>query len=197
MDFVTNLPVCGGGYSAIFTCVDRMTKFTRLTPCILGAGELSAAHVARLFFDSVVRLFGVPEDVVHDRDPRFTSDFWRCLWELMGTKVVLSSAYHPQTDGQTERTHRTLEQALMCLLVERSRPESDWCELLGVVEFGINSTVAASTGKSPAELVYGETLRAPLDAVVGVPARSDADADDLAARVKTLVAAARNQLERA
>ena len=95
MDFVTNLPTCGNGFNAIFTCVDRLTKFVRLTPCILGAGELSAATVARLFFDSVVRLFGIPDNVVHDRDPRFTGEFWRCLWDLMGSKTVFTSAYHP------------------------------------------------------------------------------------------------------
>ena len=76
MDFVTGLPLCGGKYNAIFTCVDRLTKFTRLTPCSLGEGELSDAHVAKLFFDAVVRQFGLPDTVVHDRDPRFTADFW-------------------------------------------------------------------------------------------------------------------------
>ena len=196
MDFITNLPPCSG-FNAIFTCVDRLTKFVRLTPCSLGAGELSAANVARLFFDSVVRLFGIPDTVLHDRDPRFTADFWRCLWDLMGSKAVFSSAYHPQTDGQTERAHRTLEQALRCLLAEHSRPQSDWCELLGLVEFGINSTVAASTGKAPAELVYGECPKSPLDAIVGTTGRSDAAAGNFADRVRELVAAARTHMERA
>ena len=109
MDFITGLPLCGGKYNAIYTCVDRLTKFTRLTPCSLGAGELTAEAVAAMFFDSVVRQFGIPDTVVHDRDPRFTADFWRELWKLLGSRAVFSSAYHPQTDGQTERAHRTLE----------------------------------------------------------------------------------------
>ena len=93
---------------------------------------------------------------MHDRDARFTADFWRELWACMGSKIVFSSAYHPQTDGQTERAHRTLEQALRCLLMDWHWPESEWFELLGLVEFAINTTVAEGTGKAPCELVYGE-----------------------------------------
>ena len=85
------------------TVVCKFSKFTRLVPCFMGGGALGAPEVARLFFDHVVRLYGVPQVVLSDRDPRFTSEFWRALWEIMGTRVVLSSAYHPQSDGQTER----------------------------------------------------------------------------------------------
>ena len=98
MDFITNLPTCNG-FNAIYTCVDRLTKFVRLTPCTLGEGELSAEQVAHLFFDSVVRMFGLPDEIVHDRDPRFTAEFWRNLWSVVGSRTVFSSAYHPQTDG--------------------------------------------------------------------------------------------------
>ena len=75
MDFITDLPECGG-HNGIFTCVDRLTKFVRLVPVKIGAGELTGEQVARLFFDHVVALFGVPREVVHDRDPRFTGSFW-------------------------------------------------------------------------------------------------------------------------
>ena len=98
MDFITSMPPCNG-YNAIFTCVDRLTKFTRLIPCSLGDGELSGEQVARLFFANVVSLFGVPCDVVHDRDACFTGSFWRELWKLLGTRTVFSSSHHPQTDG--------------------------------------------------------------------------------------------------
>ena len=81
MDFITDLPACGPlGYNGIFTCVDRLTKFIRLVPVVIGAGELSAETVARLFFANVVLLFGIPREVVHDRDPRFTGSFWHKLW---------------------------------------------------------------------------------------------------------------------
>lgn len=117
MDFISGLPVCDG-FNTIYTCIDKLSKFVRLIPCFKGEGELSAPECANLFFANVVRLFGLPKMVLHDRDSRFTSNFWRALWELLGTKVLFTSAYHPQTDGQVERTHRTIEQVVRCLLVD-------------------------------------------------------------------------------
>ena len=98
MDFVTGLPL-DSGCNAIYTVVDKLTKLVKLVPCFVGEGELSAPATAKLFFDHIVRSFGVPMTVIHDRDPRFTSSFWSALFELIGSRVVLSSAYHPQTDG--------------------------------------------------------------------------------------------------
>ena len=100
MDFIGPLPVCQG-YTGLFVTVDKFSKLTRLIPCSFGRGDggLTAPVVASLFFDHVVRHFGVPKSVLHDRDVRFTSHFWRALWSLMGTKVIFSSAYHPETDG--------------------------------------------------------------------------------------------------
>lgn len=75
MDFITHLPP-SQGFTAIMTCVERLTKLVRVVPCAVGEGELDARAVAKLFFDRVVRDFGVPRVVVSDRDPRFTSAFW-------------------------------------------------------------------------------------------------------------------------
>ena len=118
MDFITNLPPCRG-YNACFTVVDFLTKRTRLIPCTMGDGLLAGEEVAHLFFAHWVCLFGVPREVVHDRDARFTGSFWREMWRLLGTRTVYSSSHHPQTDGQTKRMHRTLEQCLRCLLAEQ------------------------------------------------------------------------------
>ena len=98
MDFITNLPV-SGGFNAIFTCVERLTKLVRVTPCHAGEGQLDAGGVARLFFDRIVRDFGVPKTIVSDRDPRFTGAFWSALMRMMGTRLAFSTAFHPQTDG--------------------------------------------------------------------------------------------------
>ena len=108
MDFITDLPELGG-YNALFVCVDKFSKLCRLVPTRAGEGGMSAQEVAALFYDAVVRLFGVPRSVLHDRDPRFTAQFWQALWRIMGCKTLFSSAYHPQTDGQTERHNRTVE----------------------------------------------------------------------------------------
>ena len=87
------------GCNAILTVVDMLTKLVKLVPCFVGDGELSAPATAKLFFNNIVHSFGVPQAVVHDRDPRFTSSFWSALFEMLGSRVVLSSAFHPQRDG--------------------------------------------------------------------------------------------------
>ncbi len=98
---MTGLP-SDAGYNGILVCVEKLTKLARLIPCLVGGGELSAEQTAKLFFDNIVRFYGVPSELVHDRDPRFTSNFWRALFDIMGSRLLFSSAYHPQTDGQTE-----------------------------------------------------------------------------------------------
>ena len=98
MDFIMHLPECYG-FNAMYTCMDHLSGLVRLTPCTHGAGEMSAAAMAKLFFNAVVRQFGLPDDIVHDRDARFMADLWRELWTAMGTKTLFSSAYHPQMDG--------------------------------------------------------------------------------------------------
>ena len=93
-----HLPECNG-FNAMYTCIDHLLGLVCLTPCTHGAGEISAAAAAKLFLNAVVQQFGLPDDIVHDRDARFTVDLWRELWSAMGTKILFSSAYHPQTDG--------------------------------------------------------------------------------------------------
>ena len=83
------------GYNGLLVCVDKFSKFCRLIPILIGEGELTGAQVAQAFFEGVVRLFGVPRSVLSDRDPRFTGMFWKSLWNILGSKCVFSSAYHP------------------------------------------------------------------------------------------------------
>ena len=94
IDIITGLPEING-YNALIVCVDKFGKLCRLIPCRAGENALSATEIAQLFFDNVVRLYGVPRYVLHDRDPRFTAQFWRALWKIMGCKTVFTSAYHP------------------------------------------------------------------------------------------------------
>ena len=104
---MTNLP-SSLGYNAILTIVERLTNYTRFIPCKLGEDLLPATKVAQLFLEHTIRAFGVPQEIVSDCDRRFTSTFWQHLWKLLGMKTLMSTAFHPQTDGQTERMHRTL-----------------------------------------------------------------------------------------
>ena len=98
--------------------------------------------MAHLFFENIVRTFGLPDEALHDRDPRFTTDFWRQLRDNLGSCAVLSSAYHPQTDGKAERAHCTIEQAIRCILAKHSLPPDDWCKVVGTLELGLNSANA-------------------------------------------------------
>jgi hypothetical protein len=105
MDLITQLPKTSSGHDAIVVFVDKLTKMVHFVPTTT---EVSAPELAQVFMREVTRLHGVPKSVVSDRDPRVTSNFWKSLWKLMGTKLAMSIAFHPQTDGQTERANRTL-----------------------------------------------------------------------------------------
>jgi hypothetical protein len=95
----------------------------------------------------------VPKSIVSDKDPRFTSKFWQELWKLCGTQLKMSTAYHPQTDGQTERSNRTLEDILRHYV---SAEQDDWDEHLTAAEIAVNSSVQAATGFSPYYLNFGD-----------------------------------------
>lgn len=151
-DLVTDLPE-SNGYTAVAVFVDRMTKYCKFAPC---TKEVSAKDYAGLYFRYVFPQAGLPEVIISDRDPRFTSAFWTELFRLVGTKLRMSTAYHPQTDGQSEVTIRTLENFLRPYLEDR--PEG-WSELLSTVEFAANNAVNASTGHTPFYLMNGQHPR--------------------------------------
>ena len=121
---------------------------------------VTAPELATLMYREVVRHHGVPTSIISDRDPRFTSHFWKSLWELTGTKLKMSTAYHPQTDGQTERQNRTLEQYLRAHV---NYHQDDWDKYLTSAEIAYNNSINASTGFTPYYLNYGEEINLPLD----------------------------------
>ena len=114
--------------------------------------DISAEETAIIIIREVVRLHGIPKDIITDRGPQFVSRFWSHLFKGLGTKVKLSSAYHPQTDGQTERVNQTLEQYLRCSI---NHLQDNWVELLPLAEFAYNNAQHSSTGKSPFYVNYG------------------------------------------
>jgi hypothetical protein len=111
----------------------------------------------------VVKLHGVPESIVSDRDARFTSNFWKSLWQQLGTKLRMSTAFHPQSDGQTERANRTLEEGLRAYV---NIHHDDWDNHLSLLEFAVNNSKSISTGQSPFSLNFGEHPRMPIDGLL-------------------------------
>ncbi|KAG3127536.1 hypothetical protein PC128_g27082 [Phytophthora cactorum] len=120
---------------------------------------VTGEHAARQFVDGVFRHHGLPETFNSDRDPRFTTAFWQTLFRLLGTSLHMSTADHPQTDGQTERVNRVLEDTLRSVCAEAPRT---WSERLPVVEFALNNAVHASTGFTPFYLNGMHHPRVPL-----------------------------------
>jgi hypothetical protein len=163
MDLVTDLPL-SCGHDAIVVFVDRLTKCIVLTPC---SKTVTAPQLAQIFMDTVFRRFGMPTSIVSDRDPRFTSHFWKAVMSLLGTQLNMSTAYHPQSDGQTERANRTVEDMLRGFVGPR---QDDWCKYLGIVEFAYNNSVQATTKHTPFYLNHGRHPHTPLS--TAVPKRS-------------------------
>ena len=115
MDFVDGLPKTSKQHDAIWVIVDRFTKSAHFLPIRM---TYSMDQFAELYVQEIVRLHGVPISIISDRDARFTSLFWESLHRAMGTKLKFSTAYHPQTDGQTERTIQTLEDMLRACVLD-------------------------------------------------------------------------------
>src|SRR5437762_7421274 len=145
-DFIIDLPLSKTSdsqtYDSILVFVDRFTKMTHFVPCLKST---DAAEFANMFLNHVIRLHGIPGSLVSDRGSIFTSHFWSSLSSLMGLKRRLSTAFHPQTDGQTERMNQTLEQYLRIFC---NYQQDDWANLLSLAEFSYNNSRQASLGCS-------------------------------------------------
>ena len=156
MDFITQLPKTKAGHDAIVVFVDSFSKMAHFAPTTT---TVTAPQVARLFFDYIFRLHGLPQKIVSDRDAKFTSNFWKALFQSVDTKLAMSTSFHPQTDGMTERVNRILEQMLRARANYR---QDDWDEHLTAAEFAYNNAMQASTKFSPFQLNYGRMPRTPL-----------------------------------
>ena len=167
VDFMTDLPRTQRGRDALLVVVDRFSKMIHLTAVHKSD---SAAETARVMTRDVIRLHGVPREIVSDRDPKFTSELWGELWTGLGTKLSMSTAAHPQTDGQTERANRTVNAMIRALLQD---VKTDWEDLLPLIEFAYNSSAQASTGRSPFSIIYGREPRAPVDVLKGEGSGAD------------------------
>ena len=147
-NLITQLPK-SSGYDAIFVVVDRLTKQAHFLPT---TSEVDAPTIAELFLTSVWKLHGTPKEVISDRGPQFVAKFLRHVFNRLGIKSALSTAYHPQTDGQTERVNQELEQYLRAFI---NYQQTNWASLLPIAEFTHNMRAHSATKSSPFELLYG------------------------------------------
>ena len=153
IDFVVGLPRCRNGHDTIWVIVDRLTKSAHFLP-IKNSDSLD--KLAQLYVREIIRLHGTPVSIVSDRDPRFTSRFWPSLQNALGTKLHFSTAFHPQTNGQSERTIQTLEDMLRACVLEF---RGSWDTHLPLMEFAYNNSYQTSTGMAPYEALYGRKCR--------------------------------------
>ncbi|KAL0553922.1 hypothetical protein IC582_007826 [Cucumis melo] len=156
MDFITGLPRTLRGFTVIWVVVDRLTKSAHFVP---GKSTYTASKWAQLYMSEIVRLHGVPVSIVSDRDARFTSKFWKGLQTAMGTRLDFSTAFHPQTDGQTGRLNQVLEDMLRACALEFP---GSWDSHLHLMEFAYNNSYQATIGMAPFEALYGKCCRSPV-----------------------------------
>lgn len=148
MDFVTGLP-CSEGNTTVLTVVDRFSKMAHF----IALPKLpSAKETAEVMMNQVFRIHGFPRDIVSDRGPQFVSRFWKEFCRLLGATVSLTSGYHPESNGQTERLNQELETCLRCLV---SQNQASWSKHLTWVEYAHNTLPTSATGLSPFHCVYG------------------------------------------
>jgi hypothetical protein len=156
MDFVTGFPRTSSGNDSNWVIVDRLTKSAHFLAIKVG---LSLERLEKLYVNEIVRLHGVPVTIVSDRDRRFISQFWKKLHMAMGTNLNFSTAFHPQTDGQSERTIQILEDMLRACAIDF---RGSWEEHLPLVEFAYNNSYQASIQMAPYEALYGRKCRSPI-----------------------------------
>ena len=142
LDFIVDLPP-SEGFDAILTVVDRFTKMAHFIPC---TKTTNSEETANMVMREVFRHHGLPDDIISDRGPQFISKFWKHLMEALKVSCKLSSSYHPQTDGQTERTNQTLEQYLRCFV---NYQQDDWVKFLYFAEFAYNNKIHSSMRYTP------------------------------------------------
>ncbi|GJW10334.1 putative reverse transcriptase domain-containing protein [Tanacetum coccineum] len=152
----TKLPKSPQGHDTIWVIVDRLTKSAIFTPM---KETDSMEKLARLYIKEVVVRHGIPVSIICDRDPRFALRFWRSLQKALGTTLDMSTAYHPETDGQSERTIQTLEDMLRACVIDFGK---GWINHLPLVEFSYNNSYHSSIKAAPFEALYGRKCHSPV-----------------------------------
>lgn len=153
MDFVTRLPKTPKGLDAIWVIVDRLTKTAQFLPI---KETQTLETLAKMYIDEIDSRHRVPISIISDRDRRFASNFWRSFQKQLGSQMKMSTAYHPQTDGQSERTTQTLEDMLRACAIDL---KGHWDTHLPLIEFSYNNSYHSNINATPYEALYGRKCR--------------------------------------
>ena len=156
MDFITGLPTLTKQNDTITVVVDKLRKSTHFIPIKL---TCKAIDITNVFMKEIFRLHGMLKEIVSDRDTKFTSNFWKSLMVGLETKLLFSTAYHPQTDGQTERVNQILEDILRMHVMHQPKK---WEDYLPLVEFAYNNGYQESLKMSPFRVLYGRLCNTPV-----------------------------------
>ncbi|GJU91085.1 reverse transcriptase domain-containing protein [Tanacetum coccineum] len=156
MDFITKLPRSKNGHDTIWVIVDRLTKSAHFLAI---REDYSTERLARIYIDEIVARHGVPVSIISDRDGRFTSRCWQTVQKALGTRLDMSTAYHPQTDGQSERTIQTLEDMLRACVIDFG---GSWDVHLSLAEFSYNNSYHSIIRCAPFEALYERKCRSPI-----------------------------------
>ena len=156
MDFMTHLPRTLQGHDAVWVIVDRLTKSTHFLAVRM---TFTLERFCWLYIREIVRLHGVLVSIMSDRDPRFMAHFWKSFLKAMGTQLTMSTTFHPQTDGQSERTIHVLEDMLRVCVLDH---KGSWEENLPLVEFTYNNSYQESIQMAPYEELYERPFRSPI-----------------------------------
>jgi hypothetical protein len=160
--------------------------------CAPTTERITAPEFAAIYLDRVVKLHGLSDRIISDRDPRFTSKFWRELTKNLSSRLNLCSAYHPETDGQTERMNRTLEGVLRAYCADK---QEQWDQCLSMAEFAINNAKSPTTGPIPFFFNYRCHPKTP--AQLTTPRTQNAAAEDLATKMQSITEQAQKKMESA
>jgi hypothetical protein len=194
MDFIVGLPMTKRGHNAIYTFVDRLSKMCHFVATV---DTIGAEEAASLYVDTVFRLHGLQKDIVSDRDPRFISSFWQETMRRLGATLSMSTAFHPQSDGQAERTNRLVEDYLRHYV---NASQNNWDDLLSVAEYAINNAWQESVKATPFELNYGQHPLNPLLLATGKSGHARSQQPSVQAfhaRMSTAMHKAKDALRRA
>jgi hypothetical protein len=156
MVFIVGLPNTSQKHDSIWVINDRLTKVAHFLPVHT---TYTAKKYAEIYLEQIIRLHGVPKTIISDRGAQFNARFWKQLQSSLGTKLIRSSAYHPQTDGQTERVNQILEHMLRACIIHYG---TNWDKCLALAEFSYNNSYQSSLQMAPFEALYGRRCRTPL-----------------------------------